>query len=375
MQMVKKVLIVMGTRPEAIKMAPVLNALEQDPQFKCIVCVTGQHREMLDQVMDVFKIVPDYDLDVMAADQTLISSAAKIARGLESVISESEPDIVMVHGDTLTTVMGALAAFYAGIPLAHVEAGLRTGELASPFPEEGNRKMVAAIARWNFCPTESAQRNLLAEGVKPESIFVTGNTVIDSVKEISSQIANDADLKAELKSKFGFVDDSRKLVLITGHRRENFGDGFKNICRGLKEIAERFPKHVFLYPVHLNPRVRTPVINILGDIKNFLLIEPVDYMSCIFLMGISELIITDSGGIQEEAPFLGVPLLVTRNDTEREEAVEAGWVTLVGTDQHRLVQEFTRLNSRDHGHALKNAPRDIFGKGDAAQRILKALKG
>ena len=338
----KKVMVVFGTRPEAIKMAPVVEALRAAPGVETIVAVTAQHRQMLDQVLDLFGIVPDEDLDVMQPGQNLVGLTSRILDGMSEVIARHKPDIVLVHGDTTTTLATSMAAFYSRTAIGHVEAGLRTGNLYSPWPEEANRKLTGALAALHFAPTERSRANLLSEGVPAEHIHVTGNTVIDALLAVIEKIRSNADLEQSLAGRFPFLDPSKRLILVTGHRRENFGDGFEQICMALKEIAGRGDTQV-VYPVHLNPNVQEPVNRILGSQPDLHLLEPQDYLPFVYLMSRAHIIISDSGGIQEEAPSLGKPVLVMRDTTERPEAVDAGTVVLVGTDPKRIVAETCRL--------------------------------
>ncbi len=319
-----KVLIVFGTRPEAIKMAPLVQSLFEHPAIDAKVCVTAQHREMLDQVLDLFKIKPDFDLNIMKPGQSLSDITTLILKGMESVIAEFRPDAVLVHGDTTTTLATSLAALYQQIPVGHVEAGLRTGNLYSPWPEEANRKLTGALAKWHFAPTEKSRNNLLAESIPAQQVFVTGNTVIDALLLVKQRLEDDETLAAGFSGKFNFLENNRKMILVTGHRRESFGDGFERICEALAHTAREFPNAQVVYPVHLNPNVREPVNRLLSNIENIHLIEPQEYLPFVYLMNRSTIILTDSGGIQEEAPSLGKPVLVMRDTTERPEAVEAG---------------------------------------------------
>jgi UDP-N-acetylglucosamine 2-epimerase (non-hydrolysing) len=375
---IKKVMLVFGTRPEAIKMAPVVKELQKHPgQFQTIVCVTAQHRQMLDPVLSLFHIKPDYDLDIMKPRQDLFDITCQVLQGLRSVLMEAAPDSVLVHGDTTTTMAASIASYYCHTPVGHVEAGLRTHNKFAPFPEEINRKVTGSLADLHFAPTELARQNLLREGVAPETIYVTGNTVIDTLLSIRERIENDPLRKKKLDDDFSFLDNAKKLILVTGHRRENFGGGFGNICQALAEIAGRYPADVeILYPVHLNPNVQEPVRRILGQgtICNIHLIEPVDYLPFVYLMNRSYLIITDSGGIQEEAPSLGKPVLVMRETTERPEAVEAGTVKMVGTDVRRIVDFAVSLLS-DRTEYLKMARAiNPYGDGKAAERIAGEMR-
>ncbi|WP_261457499.1 non-hydrolyzing UDP-N-acetylglucosamine 2-epimerase [Serratia fonticola] len=369
-----KVLTVFGTRPEAIKMAPLVHALAQDDAFESRVCVTAQHREMLDQVLRLFEIVPDYDLNIMKPGQGLSEITCRILEGLKGVMEEFKPDVVLVHGDTTTTMATSLAAFYQRIPVGHVEAGLRTGNLYSPWPEEANRKLTGHLAMYHFSPTENSRQNLLRESLRDDHIFVTGNTVIDALLWVRDRIMHNPELRSSLDQRYPFLDANKKLILVTGHRRESFGGGFERICSALAEIALQHPEVQVVYPVHLNPNVSEPVNRILKGIDNIILIDPQDYLPFVYLMTRSYLILTDSGGIQEEAPSLGKPVLVMRDTTERPEAVDAGTVQLVGTDVAKIVDAVTRLLT-DEGeyHAMSRA-HNPYGDGHACQRILEALK-
>jgi UDP-N-acetylglucosamine 2-epimerase (non-hydrolysing) len=368
----KKILIVFGTRPEAIKMAPVVKVLQKKNQFELKVCVTAQHRQMLDQVLHLFDIKPDIDLNLMRAGQTLTELTQSILVEMEQVFQEWEPDLVLVHGDTTTALAASLAAYYQKINIGHVEAGLRTGNVYSPWPEEINRKLIASLAKYHFAPTITAKNNLVHEGVSPDSIIVTGNSVIDALLTISTKIDTDPTLHSQLENQFNFLDLSKKLILITGHRRENFGLGFESICKAIKRIAER-PDVEIVYPVHLNPNVKEPVSRILAGIDNVHLIEPLDYLPFVYLMKCSYFILSDSGGIQEEAPSLGKPVLVMRENTERPEAVEAGTVKLVGTNSDIIIHAATELlDNMDKYHQMSNTI-NPFGDGNAAALICKFL--
>ncbi|WP_305463985.1 non-hydrolyzing UDP-N-acetylglucosamine 2-epimerase [Photobacterium leiognathi] len=369
----KRILTVFGTRPEAIKMAPLVHALASDGRFDTKVCVTAQHREMLDQVLDLFEIKPEYDLNLMQAGQTLNDITARILLELKPVLQEFKPDVVLVHGDTATTFAASLAAYYEQIAVGHVEAGLRTGNVYSPWPEEANRKLTGALTKYHFAPTETSKQNLLKENHSPENIFVTGNTVIDALLMVKDKIENDADLNATLASLFPFIDENKKLILVTGHRRESFGGGFERICEALAITAKKHPETQILYPMHLNPNVREPVNRILAGIDNIFLIEPQQYLPFIYLMSSSHIILTDSGGIQEEAPSLGKPVLVMRDTTERPEAVAAGTVKLVGTDIDVITSSLDELlTNNDIYHAMSKA-HNPYGDGQACQRILDNL--
>ncbi|WP_350600882.1 UDP-N-acetylglucosamine 2-epimerase (non-hydrolyzing) [Pseudomonas sp. 65/3-MNA-CIBAN-0223] len=370
-----KTLCVFGTRPEAIKMAPLVLALASDERFDAKVCVTGQHREMLDQVLDLFAVQPDFDLNIMKHGQDLTDVSTAIMQGLKDVFAKFKPDVVLVHGDTATTFAASLAAYYHQIPVAHVEAGLRTGNLYSPWPEEGNRKLTGALANLHFAPTETSQANLLREGVKPENIIVTGNTVIDALLGVIARLDKEQVLSESASAPSAFLNPERKLILVTGHRRESFGDGFERICQALMEVAQQHPEVDIVYPVHLNPNVREPVNRLLTGIDNVHLIEPLDYLPFVYMMSRSHIILTDSGGIQEEAPSLGKPVLVMRDTTERPEAVAAGTVKLVGTETANIVRELNRLLSDPIAYRTMSVAHNPYGDGNACQRILAALLG
>jgi UDP-N-acetylglucosamine 2-epimerase (non-hydrolysing) len=363
-----KLLIVFGTRPEAIKLAPLINELQKSSVLSIKVCVTGQHRHMLDQVLQLFDIRPDYDLDIMRPGQTLSQLTSRILIGVDEVLTDCQPDWVLVHGDTSTSMASSLAAFYRQVGVAHVEAGLRTHNLNSPWPEEGNRQITGRLAKLHFAPTAQSQDNLINEGVQPENIHVTGNTVIDALLTMSHRIDTDMVLRCQLKALFPYLDMAKRLVLVTGHRRENFGAGFESICNALKEIACESGVQV-IYPVHLNPEVQEPVRRILGDAEHVHLIEPQDYLPFIYLMKSSYLILTDSGGIQEEAPSLGKPVLVMRDTTERPEAVASGTVRLVGTDHNRIVSETLSLLKDKAIYQSMAFAHNPYGDGAACQRI------
>lgn len=368
-----KILQVFGTRPEAIKMAPVLNELKRhEDRFEVEVCVTAQHREMLDQALELFGIVPEYDLDIMKPGQTLGEITSRALSGLEDVIRRSRPDLVMVHGDTTTTMAASLAAFYEKLPVAHVEAGLRTGNIYSPWPEEINRRLTSAITTFHFAPTEGARQNLLNEGTPADAIHVTGNTVIDALLDVVARINADHALDEELARQFSFIDASHRMILVTGHRRENFGEGFERLCEALLALGKREDIEI-VYPVHLNPNVQDPVNRLLGDCSRIHLIEPQEYLPFVYLMKRATLIITDSGGVQEEAPSLGVPVLVTRDTTERPEAVDAGTVILVGADTERIVNEANRLLDNRDAYETMVSAHNPYGDGKAAERIRKVL--
>lgn len=379
-------MLVFGTRPEAIKMAPLVKEFQKYPEdFRTIVCVTGQHREMLDQVLKIFEIKPDYDLNIMKQGQDLYDVTAKVLLGMRDILKEEHPDVVLVHGDTTTSTAAALAAFYQQIPVGHVEAGLRTHNIYSPWPEEMNRQLTGRIAEYDFAPTPLSRRNLEQEGVRPEKISVTGNTVIDALYMVVDKIKSDAALRARLEDELrsaGYdvarLGAGRRLVLITGHRRENFGEGFISMCRAIKTLTEKYPDTDFVYPMHLNPNVRRPIHEVFGDnltgLGNMFFIEPLEYLSFVFLMERSFIVLTDSGGIQEEAPGLGKPVLVMRDTTERPEAVDAGTVKLVGTDYGRIVGETSRLLDDSAAYNAMSHAVNPYGDGLACKRIVSALK-
>lgn len=377
-------MLVFGTRPEAIKMAPLVKAFEKHPQdFTTLVCVTGQHREMLDQVLHLFDIVPDYDLNIMKQGQDLYDVTARVLVGMRDVLKQAKPDVVLVHGDTTTSTAAALAAFYQQIPVGHVEAGLRTHDIYSPWPEEMNRQITGRIATYHFAPTPLAQENLLKENILPQHITVTGNTVIDALYAVVEKIQQDRSLSGELTERLqaaGYdplrIGQGRRLVLITGHRRENFGEGFRNICRAIKTLSEKYPEVDFVYPMHLNPNVRRPIAEVFGQQHgaNLFFIEPLEYLEFVFLMEKSTLVLTDSGGIQEEAPGLGKPVLVMRDTTERPEALAAGTVRLVGTDYDRITGEVSRLlDDKTYYESMSRAV-NPYGDGLACGRIVARLQ-
>ena len=380
----KKIMLVFGTRPEAIKMAPLVKEfLKHSDSIKTIVCVTGQHREMLDQVLNLFEIVPDYDLNIMKQGQDLYDITSRVLLGMRDVLKEACPDVVLVHGDTTTSTAAALAAFYQQIPVGHVEAGLRTGNIYSPWPEEMNRLMTGRIASYNFSPTQLGRANLLKENVKDDTIYVTGNTVIDALYLVVDKIKNSSELDCRLQKQLfdaGYdvsrLSGDRKMVLITGHRRENFGSGFINMCTAIRDLALKYPTVDFVYPMHLNPNVRKPINEVFGTkntIPNMFFIEPLEYLSFVYLMEKSYLLLTDSGGIQEEAPGLGKPVLVMRDTTERPEALEAGTVKLVGTDYDKIYSEVSQLlDSGDYYNAMSKAV-NPYGDGLACDRIVKVF--
>lgn len=379
-------MLVFGTRPEAIKMAPLVKEFQKHPDtFQTIVCVTGQHREMLDQVLNIFDIRPDFDLNIMKQGQDLYDVTARVLTGMRDVLREAQPDIVLVHGDTTTSTAAALAAFYQQIPVGHVEAGLRTHNILSPWPEEMNRQITGRIASYHFAPTALSRQNLLQENVDDANITVTGNTVIDALYWVVDRIKNDRSLDAELEKVLrhaGYdvnrLADGRPIVLITGHRRENFGDGFINMCTAIKQLTERYPNVDFVYPMHLNPNVRRPIHEVFGDdlsnLGNMHFIEPLEYLSFVYLMEKSTIVLTDSGGIQEEAPGLGKPVLVMRDTTERPEALEAGTVKLVGTDREKIFNEVSTLLDDAAAYARMSQAVNPYGDGLACSRIVERLK-
>ena len=376
-------MLVFGTRPEAIKMAPLVKEFQKYPkEFETIVCVTGQHREMLDQVLRIFEIRPDYDLDIMKQGQDLYDVTARVLSGMRDVLKEAQPDVVLVHGDTTTSTASALAAFYQQIPVGHIEAGLRTHNIYSPWPEEMNRLITGRIATYHFSPTPLSRQNLLAEGIKEEAITVTGNTVIDALYWVVEKIKNNKFLSVELGSflktaeyDVNRLNDNRRLVLITGHRRENFGDGFIHMCLAIKNLVEKYPQVDFVYPMHLNPNVRKPIHEVFGETTadNMFFIEPLEYLSFVYLMEKSDIVLTDSGGIQEEAPGLGKPVLVMRDTTERPEALEAGTVKLVGTDYNKIVSEVSALLDNQEYYDRMSKAVNPYGDGKACERIVQNL--
>ena len=381
----KKIMLVFGTRPEAIKMAPLVKEFQKHPEtFQTIVCVTGQHREMLDQVLHLFDIKPDYDLNIMKQGQDLYDVTSRVLLGMRDVLKEANPDVVLVHGDTTTSTASALAAFYQQIPVGHVEAGLRTHDIYSPWPEEMNRLITGRIATYHFSPTALSKQNLLDEGINEEAITVTGNTVIDALYMVVDKIKSDKQLGEELETllrESGYdvnrLNGTRKLVLITGHRRENFGEGFISMCRAIKALTEKYPNVDFVYPMHLNPNVRKPIHEVFGedlsDLDNMFFIEPLEYLSFVYLMEKSTIVLTDSGGIQEEAPGLGKPVLVMRDTTERPEALEAGTVKLVGTDYDKIVNEVSALlDGMDYYDRMSKAV-NPYGDGLACERIIRKV--
>lgn len=381
----KKIMMVFGTRPEAIKMAPLIKELQKYPdEFETVVCVTGQHREMLDQVLEIFDIHPDYDLNIMKPGQDLYDITARVLTGMRDVLKTCRPDVVLVHGDTTTSAAAALAAYYQQIPVGHVEAGLRTHNIYSPWPEEINRQITSRIAEYNFAPTPLSRQNLLSEGVRDESIKVTGNTVIDALYWVVDKIRKENDLNMELADKLrvsGYdtkrLSGNRRLVLVTGHRRENFGDGFISMCSAIKTLAQKYSDVDFVYPMHLNPNVRKPIHEVFGDdlssLGNMFFIEPLEYLSFVYLMDKSDVVLTDSGGVQEEAPGLGKPVLVMRDTTERPEALEAGTVKLVGTDYDTIVNEVSLLLDDKEAYDRMSNAVNPYGDGLACSRIVKEL--
>lgn len=378
-------MLVFGTRPEAIKMAPLVKGFQKNKdKFQTIVCVTGQHREMLDQVLKIFDIKPDYDLNIMKQGQDLYDVTARVLLGMRDVLKEVQPDVVLVHGDTTTSTAAALAAFYQQISVGHVEAGLRTHNIYSPWPEEMNRQITGRVATYNFAPTPLSRENLLKENISESSIVVTGNTVIDALYWVVNKIKNDSELDNELNNvliKSGYdvnrLKDGKKLVLITGHRRENFGDGFINMCTAIKDLTLKYPEVDFVYPMHLNPNVRKPIYEVfsnnLSNLGNMFFIEPLEYLSFVYLMEKSNIVLTDSGGIQEEAPGLGKPVLVMRDTTERPEALSAGTVKLVGTDYNKIVHEVSTLLDNEKAYELMSKAVNPYGDGMACSRIIKFL--
>lgn len=371
----KKIFLVFGTRPEAIKMAPLALALRQySGDFETRVCVTGQHRQMLDQVLELFNLQPDYDLNLMKPSQSLSDVTSGVLKGLEQVFSEWIPDLILVHGDTATTFAASLAAYYHKIKVGHVEAGLRTGNLYSPWPEEANRKLTGVLADYHFAPTQSSYQNLVKENISSEKIIITGNTVIDALLQVKHKIEQNTVLLSTFEKQFSFLDITKKLVLVTGHRRENFGQGFFNICSALANIAKKHSDIQIVYPVHLNPNVQKPVNELLAGIDNIYLISPQDYLPFVYLMGRSYLILTDSGGIQEEAPSLGKPVLVMRDTTERPEAVEAGTVQLVGTDALLIQKTVEELIENSNLYKKMSEAHNPYGDGTASEKIVKFLR-
>ncbi|EPF69992.1 non-hydrolyzing UDP-N-acetylglucosamine 2-epimerase [Acinetobacter rudis] len=369
-----KILLVFGTRPEAIKMAPLVHVLQRQNEVEVKVCVTAQHREMLDSVLNLFDIIPDYDLDIMKSGQSLTALTSRMLTGLEGVLQHFHPDVVLVHGDTSTTLSASLSAFYQKIDIGHIEAGLRTYNLYSPWPEESNRQLTSVLSKWHFSPTLTAASYLKQECVPENTIFVTGNTVIDALYYIKDKIEHSPELQSQMSKHFSMLDLNKRRVLITGHRRENFGQGFENICRALQTLAEQYADIEFVYPVHLNPNVQQPVYQYLNGLDNVKLIEPQEYLPFVWLMQQSYLILTDSGGIQEEAPSLGVPVLVMRDTTERPEAVEAGTVRLVGATESSIVRNVSELLDNDVLHDRMSHAHNPYGDGTACEQIARVLK-
>ncbi|NCB68973.1 MAG: UDP-N-acetylglucosamine 2-epimerase (non-hydrolyzing) [Bacteroidia bacterium] len=377
----KKIMLVFGTRPEAIKMAPLVIEFKKHPDlFDVVVCVTGQHREMLDQVLNLFNITPDFDLNIMKQGQDLYDVTSRVLLGMRDVLNESKPDVVLVHGDTTTSTASALAAFYQQIPVGHVEAGLRTHNIYSPWPEEMNRLITSRISVYNFAPTSLSKQNLINEGVTEGTVFVTGNTVIDALYAVLDKMKQNIQLRTDLVNQLqcsGYdvnrISKQKRLVLITGHRRENFGDGFLNICNAIKTLSEKYPEVDFVYPMHLNPNVRRPITEVFGEkpASNMFFIEPLDYLPFVFLMEKSDVVLTDSGGIQEEAPGLGKPVLVMRDTTERPEALEAGTVKLVGTNYDKIVSEVSKLLNDSVYYNQMSKAVNPYGDGLACKRIVE----
>ena len=368
-----KILIVFGTRPEAIKMAPLVLSLKENENFEVKICLTAQHREMLDQVLGLFDIKSDYDLDIMKKSQTLTEITSSILSGLKKVLNSYEPDLVLVHGDTTTTFAASLAAYYEQIDVGHIEAGLRTGDIFSPWPEEANRKLTSAITKYHFTPTQGSKNNLIKEGILEKNIKITGNTVIDALFWVQEKMEKDKDLLNSIKSKFNYIDKKKKMILVTGHRRESFGSGFERICNAIRQIAINHPAIQILYPVHLNPNVQEPVYRLLDDLENVFLTKPLQYQDFCFLMDRSTIILTDSGGVQEEAPSIGKPVLVMRDTTERPEAVEAGTVKLVGTKVESILKEVNLLISDNDEYTRMSKAYNPYGDGNACNRILEFL--
>ncbi|EDT03057.1 non-hydrolyzing UDP-N-acetylglucosamine 2-epimerase [Burkholderia ambifaria] len=369
----KKILLVFGTRPEAIKMAPLVRALKACRDVDAKVCVTAQHREMLDQVLTLFGIKPDYDLNLMRQSQTLTDVTTGILQAIGVVFEDFHPDVVLVHGDTTTTLAVSLAAFYRYLPVGHVEAGLRSGDIWSPWPEELNRRVTDAVSSWHFAPTGQARDNLFSEGIPVGAVVMTGNTVIDALHDVKRMLDHNAELNHTVAAHFPFLEPSRRVVLITGHRRESFGEPFRHFCEALCALANRYRDAQFVYPLHMNPNVREPARALLGDVPNIYLIDPQEYLSFVFLMSRAHFIITDSGGIQEEGPALGKPVLVTRETTERPEAIQAGTARLVGTDQERIIWEASRLFDSESAYEEMSRASNPYGDGHASERIVHAL--
>lgn len=369
----QKCLFIFGTRPEAIKMAPLVLAMRLSNTFEVQVCVTGQHRDMLTPVLDIFEIIPEYDLDVMRPDQTLTDVTTSILSKLRPLLQDISPNLVLVHGDTTTSFSAALASFYENISVAHIEAGLRTGNLQSPWPEEANRRLTSVITKYHFAPTNSAKENLVFEGINVDNICVTGNTVIDALFMVKDKIESNTKLFGEMEKKFDFFGSDQKVLLVTGHRRENFGVGFESICEAIKSIAQKFPDLAVVYPVHLNPKVAGPVNRLLSNIHNIFLIEPQGYLDFVYLMSRSHIILTDSGGIQEEAPSLGKPVLVMRDTTERPDALSSGTVKLVGVNASVIVSEVAELINSQNSYDKMAKAHNPYGDGVASERIVSFL--
>ena len=369
----KKILVAVGTRPEAIKMAPLIKMLDQDQRFDLRLCITAQHRSMLDQVLNIFNIKPDFDLNLMTEGQELPSITTSIINGMTNIFDEFKPDLLLVHGDTTTTFACALSAYYKKIPVGHIEAGLRTRNIYSPWPEEANRQLTSIVANYHFCPTDTSRQNLINERVKEETIFVTGNTVIDALKMALDRVTNDSKLIKNIENTFQFLDPAKKIVLVTGHRRENFGHGFLKICEAIKHISSNNNNLQIIYPVHLNPNVQEPVSKILSGIDNVHLLEPLGYLSFVYLMNRCDIILTDSGGIQEEAPSLGKPVLVMRESTERPEGINAGTVKLVGTDAQKIISEVEMLLYNEIEYQKMSRLNNPYGDGKACERICNVL--
>ena len=369
----KNILICFGTRPEAIKMLPLFLKFKEEKIFNVKLCVTGQHREMLDQVLEIFDVVPDFDLNVMKEGQTLSGITSEIINGMQNIYASFKPNMVFVHGDTATTFSISLSAFYNKIAISHIEAGLRTFNLQSPWPEEANRKLTSVLTNLHFCPTEISKNNLIREGYSSENIYVTGNTVIDSLIWVRNKLINNS-LKSQFMDRFNFLDENKKMVLITGHRRENFGLGFKNICMAIKALASQFPNVIFVYPVHLNPNVQKVVLKNLSSLNNVFLIEPQDYEAFIFLMDQSHIILTDSGGIQEEAPSLNKPVLVMRDTTERPEGIDSGTLKLVGTSANSIINECYKLLTDQVAYDKMSKADNPYGDGFSSDRIVNITK-
>lgn len=369
-----KILVIFGTRPEAIKMAPLIIALKNVPQLNVKVCVTAQHRQMLDQVLSLFEIKPDYDLDIMTHQQSLPELTSKIVNSVSSILENNfKPDIILVHGDTTTSFAASLAAYYKKIKIGHVEAGLRSGNLYSPWPEEANRSLISVLSDLNFCPTLLNEANLIAEGVTNDKIYITGNTVIDALRIVSHRIDNDSSISSKLEKQFRFLDESKKTILVTCHRRENFGDGMKDICSALRDIVGGRSDLQIVFPVHMNPNIKNIVHNFLADIENIYLVEPLDYLPFVYLMKISYIILTDSGGIQEEAPAIGKPVLVMRDLTERQEALDAGTIKIIGNSSQGIVESVNQLMNDSVLYSKMANSKNPYGDGSASKKIINIL--